>query len=490
MKVWQQDWISRWALYSPDKTALEEHESGQTCTYRQLNQMANGFVNLLNQKYHIHKGDRIVVLAEYSIPLIALFSAIQKSGIIMVPLNYRLSVNEVAEIMADADPSLILYENHFQHLIPENDKNLEFSTFTTQATWSDVDVTHPVDEDDSLFIIYTSGTTGKPKGVRYTHKMAFWNSVNTSISLKLTSESRTINVMPPFHTGGWNVLLLPFLHHGAYTYVCRKFEPEIVLEKLSSLRCTIFMGVPTMLSMMALENSFEKTDISCLDYMIVGGESMPIPLIRKYAEKGVAIRQGYGMTEVGPNLTSLHQDDAIRKIGSIGRPNFYVSHRIVTEEGIDADVNQSGELWLQGPMVTPGYWHNEEAGKNAFSEDGLWFKTGDIVREDEDKYLYIVDRLKNMFISGGENVYPAEIERVLRQIPEVKDCAVTGVKDDKWGEVGKAFLVLNAPVTEEKIKSFCLENLAKFKIPKHFVYLESLPRTDSGKIDKKALKIY
>lgn len=224
--------------------------------------------------------------------------------------------------------------------------------------------------------------------------------------------------------------------------------------------------------------------------MIVGGESMPIPLIRKYAEKGVAIRQGYGMTEVGPNLTSLHQDDAIRKIGSIGRPNFYVRHRIVNEEGKDADVNQSGELWLQGPMVTPGYWHNEEAGKNAFSEDGLWFKTGDIVREDEDKYLYIVDRLKNMFISGGENVYPAEIERVLRQIPEVKDCAVTGVKDDKWGEVGKAFLVLNAPVTEEKIKSFCMENLAKFKIPKHFVYLESLPRTDSGKIDKKALKIY
>jgi fatty-acyl-CoA synthase len=141
-------------------------------------------------------------------------------------------------------------------------------------------------------------------------------------------------------------------------------------------------------------------------------------------------------------------------------------------------------------MVTPGYWHNEEAGKHAFSEDGLWFKTGDIVREDEDKYLYIVDRLKNMFISGGENVYPAEIERVLRQIPEIKDCAVTGVKDDKWGEVGKAFLVLNEPVAEEKIKSFCLENLAKFKIPKHFVYLESLPRTDSGKIDKKALKIY
>lgn len=490
MKVWQQDWISRWALYSPDKTALEEHESGKTCTYRQLNQMANGFVYSLTQQYHLQKGDRIVVLAEYSISLIALFSAIQKSGIIMVPLNYRLSANEVAEIISDADPSLILYENQFLHLIPENNKNLEFSTFVSLSEGSDQDVTVPVEEDDSLFIIYTSGTTGKPKGVKYTHKMAFWNSVNTSISLKLTSESRTINVMPPFHTGGWNVLLLPFLHHGAYTYVCRKFEPEIVLEKLSSLRCTIFMGVPTMLSMMAMENSFEKTDISCLDYMIVGGESMPIPLIRKYAEKGVAIRQGYGMTEVGPNLTSLHQDDAIRKIGSIGRPNFYVRHRIVNEEGKDAGVNQSGELWLRGPMVTPGYWHNEEAGKHAFSEDGLWFKTGDIVREDEDKYLYIVDRLKNMFISGGENVYPAEIERVLRQIPEVKDCAVTGVKDDKWGEVGKAFLVLNAPVAEEKIKSFCLKNLAKFKIPKHFVYLESLPRTDSGKIDKKALKIY
>lgn len=490
MKVWQQDWISRWALYSPDKTALEEYESGKTCTYRQLNQMANGFVNSLTRDHKLQKGDRIVVLAEYSIPLIALFSAVQKSGIIMVPLNYRLSATEIAEIITDANPSLILYEHQFLPLLPENQKNLEFSTFTSQTVGSDQDITVPVEEVECLFILYTSGTTGKPKGVMYTHKMAFWNSVNTSISLKLTSESRNINVMPPFHTGGWNVLLLPFLHHGAYTYVCRKFEPEIVLEKIASQRCTIFMGVPTMLSMMASENNFEKTDISCLDYIIVGGESMPIPLIRKYADKGVAIRQGYGMTEVGPNLTSLHQDDTIRKIGSIGRPNFYVKHRIVDEEGKDVGVNQSGELWLQGPMVTPGYWHNEEAGKLAFSDDGLWFKTGDIVREDEEKYLYVVDRLKNMYISGGENIYPAEIERVLRQIPEVNDCAVIGVKDEKWGEVGKAFLVLNTPVSEEKIKSFYLQNLAKFKIPKYFVFLESLPRTDSGKLDKKALKIY
>lgn len=250
------------------------------------------------------------------------------------------------------------------------------------------------------------------------------------------------------------------------------------------------MGVPTMLGMMANEKSFEISDLSCLDYIIVGGESMPIPLIERYATKGVAIRQGYGMTEVGPNLTSLHQDDAINKKGSIGRPNFYVQHRIIHENGHDCKANEAGELWLRGPMVTPGYWHNDIATKDAFSPDGQWFKTGDIVIEDEDKYLYIVDRLKNMFISGAENVYPAEIEKVLRQLADIQECAVIGVKDEKWGEVGKAFIVKPAEslISDEEIRNFCISKLAKYKVPKYITFIAALPKTDSGKIDRKLLK--
>lgn len=488
MKVWQQDWIARWALYSPEKPAVQEHDSEKTVTYLELNQMANSYAQYLTTNRNVQKGDRIVVLAEFSIEFVALFSAAQKAGFIIVPLNYRLSAPEIKEIIDNAEPVLIYYQESFEHLLPKDkEKELLNDPAVIIQPKANFD-TIPVEEDDPIFIIYTSGTTGKPKGVKYTHKMAFWNSINTAISLKINTDSRTVNVMPPFHTGGWNVLLLPFLHHGGFTYMCRKFDAQVALTKLSSLECTVFMGVPTMLSMMAQHPDFDKIDISSLDYIIVGGEAMPIPLIERYAEKQVAIRQGYGMTEVGPNLTSLHQDDAIRKIGSIGRPNFYVNHRIVNEAGQEAGINENGELWLQGPMVMPEYWKNEQATKDAFSEDGLWFKTGDIVREDNEKYIYIVDRLKNMFISGAENVYPAEIERVLRKLSEVKDCVVIGVKDEKWGEVGKAFVVFDGSADEQLLREHCLANLARFKVPKYFVFMDDLPKTDSGKIDRKYLK--
>lgn len=491
MNVWQQDWISKWALYSPNKIAIQEHGSGKEISYKSLNDCANGFVNYLSSEYHIVKGDRVAVLAEYDIEFVALFSAAQKAGFILVPINYRLAQAEVADILLDASPKLILTKNKYSHLVSDefSSINYDYNKLSSIAN-IEINLVTQVDEDDAIFIIYTSGTTGKPKGVKYTHKMLFWNSINTALSLKLNAESRTVNVMPPFHTGGWNVLLTPFLHHGGFVSMCNKFEAEKVLQAISSLRCNIFMGVPTMLAMMANEKSFESCDLSCLDYIIVGGESMPIPLIERYAAKGVAIRQGYGMTEVGPNLTSLHQDDAIYKKGSIGRPNFYVQHRIIHENGYDCQANEAGELWLRGPMVTPGYWHNGVATKDAFSPDGKWFKTGDIVIEDEDKYLYIVDRLKNMFISGAENVYPAEIEKVLRQLPDIEECAVIGVKDEKWGEVGKAFIVksVDSLMSDQEIRNFCISKLAKYKVPKYITFIAALPKTDSGKIDRKSLK--
>ena len=316
MNVWQQDWISKWALYSPNKPAIQEYESGKEVTYSNLNIMANGIVQYLGSKFDISKGDRVAVLAEYDIEYVALFSAAQKAGFILVPVNYRLAAAEVTDILHDALPKLILVQNKYEHLVGDDLRSIkvDYKVLTT-LEGTTVDIVTPVNEDDSIFIIYTSGTTGKPKGVKYTHKMLFWNSINTALSLKINTDSRTVNVMPPFHTGGWNVLLTPFLHHGGFVSMCNKFEPSKVLEIISTLKCNIFMGVPTMLGMMAAEDSFESSDLSSLDYIIVGGESMPIPLIEKYASKGVAIRQGYGMTEVGPNLTSLHQDDAIRKIG-------------------------------------------------------------------------------------------------------------------------------------------------------------------------------
>ncbi|MEL6973741.1 MAG: AMP-binding protein, partial [Bacteroidota bacterium] len=225
-----------------------------------------------------------------------------------------------------------------------------------------------------------------------------------------------------------------------------------------------------------------------LHYIIVGGEPMPVPLIERWHQKGIPIRQGYGMTEVGPNLTSLHQDDAIRKKGSIGRPNFYVETKIVDEQGQVVPDGIPGELLLHGPMVTPGYWQQAEA--TAKSIKNGWFHTGDRVRRDEEGYLYVEDRIKNMFISGGENVYPAEVERVLLACEQVSEVVVVGVPDEKWGEVGHALIVPNTELEfdESVLQDFCRSHLARFKVPKYFQAVAQLPKNDTGKIDRKALR--
>lgn len=498
MEVWQQDWSAKWAVYSPEKVAVKEHERDRSLTYGQLNRLANRLVFYLRSVYNLKKGDRVAVLAEFSLEYIIAFSAAQKAGIILVPLNYRLATAEIEYLIQDSAPALLIAEDKFTGILPAvsvpvvSTEHLEAlldpASHLPEDQYTELE---QVQEDDPVFILYTSGTTGFPKGALYTHKMLFWNSINTAISLIVNTESRTINVMPPFHTGGWNVLVTPFLHHGAYVCLLKKFDAGTALELLQRERCTIFMGVPTILQMIARDPGFEKADFPDMIYLIVGGEPMPIPLIEQWHAKKVPVRQGYGMTEVGPNLTSLHQNDAISKKGSIGRPNFYVQIRIVDENGQDQPPGGApGELWLRGPMVMPGYWNNPKASAAAFSDDGRWFRTGDELYQDGEGYLFVVDRIKNMYKSGGENVYPAEIERVLIQFPGVAEVAVTGVPDEKWGEVGKAFVVMqkDASFDPQAMSDYCREKLARFKIPKYFQPMESLPKTDSGKINRNQLK--
>lgn len=494
------DWSAKWALYSPDKTAFKEFETGRTLSYLQLHRLGNRLAQHLHRHFSIEKGERVAVLAEHCLEYALLFAAAQKLGFILVPLNYRLAGPEIDYLLRHAEPRLVLAEAKYQPLLDSAPACAEIPhqwTLEALSRFADPALDHPgdahfenqpADENDPLFILYTSGTTGFPKGALYTRKMLFWNSVNTAISLSVNSESRTLNVMPPFHTGGWNVLLTPFWHHGAYTCLFKKFEPAAVLQTLARERCTLFMGVPTMLKMLAAEPGFEQADLSSLHYIIVGGEPMPIPLIERWHEKGIFIRQGYGMTEVGPNLTSLHHSDAVRKKGSIGRPNFYVETRIADEHGRALPANEPGELLLRGPMVMPGYWRNPEATAAAI-RDG-WFHSGDLARMDEEGYFYIVDRLKNMFISGGENVYPAEVERVLLEHPAVSEAAVIGIPDEKWGEVGRAFVVLKPGLgtPEPELLDFCRARLAKFKVPCSVVFLPALPKNDTGKINRQELK--
>lgn len=501
MRQPQQDWIAKWAVYSPGKIAVKEYESGHTYTYAELHRLGNRLAFHLRDHYGIRKGSRIAILAENCLEYIALFAAAQKMGCILVPMNYRLASAEIDYLLRDAEPALAVCEKKFAPLLQAAPAFAgvpcfwpieELAAFCHRAKEGNHDEPFPLqpaEEDDPVLILYTSGTTGFPKGAIYSHKMLFWNSINTAISLIVNTESRTVNVMPPFHTGGWNVLTTPFLHHGAYTCMVKKFDAATVLRLIQEEEATLFMGVPTMLKMMAEAPEFEEATFPSLYYIIVGGESMPIPLIEQWEyTKGVAIRQGYGLTEVGPNLTSLHQNDAIRKKGSIGRPNFYVEIKIADAEGREAPVNEAGELLLRGPMMTPGYWRNEEATRKAIV-DG-WFHTGDMVRLDEEGYLFVVDRIKNMFISGGENVYPAEVERVLQTHAGVSEAAVVGVPDAKWGEVGKAFVVLRpgTSLPEEELLEHCRSLLARFKVPKYIVFVEALPKNDTGKINRGALR--
>lgn len=494
------DWISKWALYSPDKTAFKEYETVRSITYLQLNTKANKLAAYVQSEFNLVCGDRIAVLAENNLEYIILFAVAQKIGITIVPLNYRLSPREINYLIDNSKPKLIYTEEGFLHKVESEEAykqcKYKFTLESLHAVLSELDVSgteaykkNEFNEDHPLFLIYTSGTTAFPKGAIYSHKMLYWNAINTHLRLDIVSSDRAINCAPPFHTGSWNVLLTPFILHGAYTLLMRNFDARAVNEEIQKDQHTIFWGVPTMLRMMSEAENFQSTDFSRLRYFIVGGEAMPIPLINLWAKKSVPVRQGYGLTEVGPNVTSLNEEDVIRKQGSIGKANFFYTVKLVDENLKDVGVNEIGEFLIKAPTVTPGYWNNAEATEKTIL-DG-WFRTGDLMRQDEEGYLYVVDRIKNMYISGGENVYPAEVEHYIQKFKGVSEIAIIGIPDEKWGESGKAFIVKkkDQDFSAEDIFNFCKGNLAKYKIPKQIEFIESLPKTESGKIDRKALKM-
>lgn len=494
------DWFEKWATYNPFKIAFKEFETDREYSYSQFNKMGNCFAAHLRDKHGFGKRDRLAVISDNNMEYIVLFSVAQKLGITLIPLNYRLTPAELDFIIADAEVKGIIYEKKYAEKIKKLDSFgvipykltiedfAKFNEACVKQNISSKPVSASLHEDDPVFILYTSGTTAFPKGALYTHKMLFWNSINTALRLDITSNDISINCAPPFHTGGWNVLLTPFIHHGAYTILMRGFDPELLLETLEMERATIWWAVPTMLKIMAESPVFATAKLNRLRYLIVGGESLPIPVIELWHRKGVLIRQGYGLTEVGPNVTSLDQKDAISKKGSIGTINFYYQAKLVNERNEEVPANEPGELILKSPTVMPGYWKNAEATAESL-KDG-WFHTGDIMKKDTDGYYYVLDRIKNMYISGGENVYPAEVEHMIRQHPAVSQVAIIGVPDDRWGEAGKAFIVLveGETLTAEALTAYCLERIAKYKIPKHINFVEDLPKNDAGKIDRKKLR--
>ena len=492
------DWLARWARYTPGRLFLRDHASGRKWTYGQAQQRASAVAHALQDR-GLRRGDRLAVLAGNCSEYVFLMLACVKLGAVLLPLNFRLTARELAVMIDDAQPRLLVTDPAFADtaaaLLAHDDAPTELPldevhtlVFGAADPGPEMVADPVLGLDHLVMILYTSGTTGKPKGAMITHRMLLWNAINTTLRLDLNGQDHSLSFAPFFHTGGWNVLLTPFLFNGASHTLLSGFEPGTILELMGREKVTLFFGVPTMMQMLADDPGFADSDLESVRYAIVGGAPMPVPLINLWHQRGVFIRQGYGLTEVGPNCFSLHQDQAVSKRGSIGFPNFYIEARIVDADGDDCAAEEVGELWLRSEVVTPGYWRNEEATAEAMT-DG-WFHTGDMVRRDEDGFYFVMDRKKNMYISGGENVYPAEVEAALVAHPAVKEAAVIGVPHPRWGETGHAFLVLAEGQTldQDAVTRHCLERLAKFKIPKHVTFINELPRNDAGKVDGAALR--
>jgi fatty-acyl-CoA synthase len=497
------DWLERWARYAPASVAFVDDESGRVYSYAECATLADRAARLLRDAHGIGAGDRVAVLAMNAVEYVLLLFAARRLGAILVPLNYRLTPREVSYLLRDAAPKLVLHERQYDGVIAaletgagppamaafDGDDGFVARLHAAAAgPPAGAPLPAPAPPDAPCMILYTSGTGGAPKGALITGAMLFWNSVNTTLRLNLVQTDVTLTFTPLFHTGGWNVLTTPFLHRGAKLVLLRRFDPERVLRLCDEVGVTVLFGLPTIMELLRRSPAFAEARLDTVRYAIVGGEPMPVERIRFWHDRGIPIRQGYGLTEFGPNVFSLQEEHAERKIGSIGFPNFYIEARVVDDQGRELPADAVGELALRGPVCTPGYWNDPQATAAAI-RDG-WFHTGDLVRRDEEGFFFVVDRKKDMYKSGGENVYPAEVEAFLRTHPAVREVAVVGVPDPQWGEVGRAFVVAEpgSALDSAALLEYCAGRLAKFKTPRHVTLVAQLPRGDSGKILKRALR--
>jgi fatty-acyl-CoA synthase len=496
------NWLAKWARVEPDKTALVDLAHGRSYSYAELNRRADRAACMLADQWNVGPGDRVALLGENRLEQVEALFAVAKLGAMLVPVNWRLSPDEVAYILADAEPAVLLYGSDMDATAGALADGLWTGPM---IAWDDADgyaagleraaadpvSTEGITADTPLMLLYTSGTTGRPKGAILTHGTITWNAINTATGWDLRADDVTITHTPFFHTGGWNVLTLPLLHRGGTVVLAPRFDPAHTLRAVADHGVTVLFAVPTMFQMLADEPGFAQADLTTIRFFVSGGAPCPIPLIESFAQRGVVFKQGYGLTEVGPNCFVLHERDAIGKAGSVGSGVLHLDTRLVDSDGNEVRRGEVGELQLRGPTVCAGYWKNAAASAAALAGDG-WFATGDLFRQDADGYHYVVGRLKEMFISGGENVYPAEVERVLYQVEGVVEAAVIGMPDDKWGEVGHAFVALSRTdgprPTADELLGFCNRKLARYKIPKKLTLLESLPKGASGKIEKKQLR--
>jgi fatty-acyl-CoA synthase len=480
-------WSARRARMSPDRVAVIHGD--RSLTYRQLHERATRVAHVLTG-LGVSSGDRVAYLGPNEPAFLETLFGTGLAGGIFVPLNTRLAPPELAYILADSGTSVLVHApTHAEHAatvrdaVPHVLDHATFERLLAEAPADPLDVA--VDHDDVAMIMYTSGTTGRPKGAALSHANIHWNTVNLLIDVDIAGDEITLVNAPMFHVAALNQTVLPTLLKGG-TVVLDSFDPVRTLSTIAQRRVTYLFGVPAMFQAVAATAEWATADLSSVRTMICGGAPVPAQVITTYQQRGLVFLQGYGMTESSPSALFLRAAESDR-VGSAGTPCFFTDVRVVDGDGRDVAPGEPGEVILHGPNVMTGYWDKPEATAAVLSEDG-WLRTGDIAIADEDGFLYIRDRIKDVIISGGENIYPAEVEDVLHQHPAVTDCAVIGVPDEKWGEVGRAVVVAGTGVDPAELMAFLDGRIARYKIPKSVVFTETLPRTASGKLLKSALR--
>ena len=487
------------AQLKPDAIAFRDLERGTQLTYAELERNVQHIAGYLDAN-GVGPGERVSVLCRNRTEFFELLFACGKLGAILIPLNWRMPAGELAPLLEDATPKLLFYGSEDRgvalSLAAPGRALVGFDEpgnggYVALRDSSEPERGRPMwPGDETWYLIYTSGTTGKPKAVIQTPGMAFANYVNIRQAMSIGGDDVCLNYLPLFHTAGINLVTLPTLIEGGEVLVIPGFELEEIVKLIAAGALDTFFGVPACYQQISLHPAFDDMDLSKIRNWGCGGAPMPDHLVEAYLERGARVCNGMGMTETGPTAFIMDEAMVDKKIGSVGKPQVLASVRLVGEDGNDVAQGEEGELWFAGPGITPGYWGNEQATNDAFAE-GRWLRSGDIGRQDEDGYYYIAGRIKDMFISGGENVYPAEVENVLAAHPDILEAAVVAMVDEKWGEVGCAYLMArpghDIPVSDE-LKSYCRERLAAYKVPRQFVTVPDFPRTAAGKVQKHLLK--
>ncbi|WP_428538472.1 acyl-CoA synthetase [Rhodopila sp.] len=498
MSVPYYDGIAHHAMRQPNALAAVDLATERRHSYRALDERIARLAGSLRSQFGIAAGDRIAVLAPNTTDTFEVQFACGRLGAIFVPLNWRLANPELHAILGDCAPRMLIYDPEFadraEQLAQHRDIAMlvtlgpQFERLALQGPRLDQPVAASL--DDVCTILYTSGTTGLPKGATITHGMNFWNTVHSISSAGIARSSVFLGLLPLFHTGGLNVYAYPVFQVGGAVLIMRGFDPGEALGLIGdpAVGVTHLFGVPANFQFMAQHPRFRETDVSRLVYAGVGGAPTPDTILRTWQQQGATLQQGYGMTETSPLVLMLDKQDAVRKAGSAGKPVLHVQMRVVAEDGSDAPVGCIGELWVKGPNITKGYWQQPETTAAAFTDD--WLHTGDAALVDDEGFYFIVDRWKDMYISGGENVYPAEVENVLYQHDAIAEAAVIGVSDARWGQVGRAVVVVRpgCALSEDAVIGHCAASLARYKLPQSVVFTEALPRNATGKVHKPTLR--